>query len=70
MILNELKNKRILILGFGLEGRDTFLFLRKLFPNKVLGVGDRLKISNFKFQIYLKTIKELNYILVRIISKR
>ena len=51
MILNELKNKRILILGFGLEGRDTFLFLRKLFPNKVLGVGDRLKISNFKFQI-------------------
>ncbi|MBZ9571944.1 UDP-N-acetylmuramoyl-L-alanine--D-glutamate ligase [Patescibacteria group bacterium] len=45
MILNELKNKRVLILGFGREGIDNFRFLRKLFPKKVFGVGDRLKLS-------------------------
>jgi len=41
MKLNELKNKKILILGFGREGIDTFLFLRKIFPNKVFGIADK-----------------------------
>ncbi len=41
MRLNELKNKKILILGFGKEGMDSFRFLRKLFPKKILGIGDR-----------------------------
>ena len=41
MKLNELKNKKILILGFGREGIDTFLFLRKIFPNKTIGIADR-----------------------------
>jgi len=41
MKLNELKNKRILILGFGKEGKDTFLFLRKLFPKKIIGIADK-----------------------------
>ncbi len=50
-LLNELKNKNVLILGFGREGVDNFRFLRKLFPDKVFGVGDRLKIENFKLQI-------------------
>ena len=51
MRFEELKNKRILILGFGREGIDTLKFLRKVFPKKILGVGDKLEISNFKFQI-------------------
>ena len=46
MKLDELKNKRILILGFGREGRDNFRFLRKLFPKKIIGVGDRLEFEN------------------------
>ncbi len=49
-MLENLKNKKILILGFGREGQDTFLFLRKLFPDKILGVGDRLESSELKAQ--------------------
>jgi len=41
MKLNELKNKKILILGFGREGMDNFKFLRELFPDKTLGIADQ-----------------------------
>ena len=50
-MLDELKERKVLILGLGKEGMNTFKFLRKIFPEKVLGVGDELEISNFKFQI-------------------
>jgi UDP-N-acetylmuramoyl-L-alanine---L-glutamate ligase len=43
MTLEELKDKKILILGFGREGMDTFLFLKNLFPNKKLGIADKNK---------------------------
>jgi len=49
MILNKFKDKKVLILGFGREGIDTFKFLRKLFPKKILGIGDKLKASGFQF---------------------
>ena len=51
MSLNELKDKKILILGLGKEGLDTLNFLRRLFPEKVIGVGDKLKVSGFRFQV-------------------
>ena len=41
MALEELKDKKILILGFGREGQDTFRFLRKLFPKKIIGIADK-----------------------------
>jgi len=44
-MLNELKDERILILGFGREGRDNFRFLRRIFPDKILGIGDRLELE-------------------------
>lgn len=50
MIHNNLKkirkdwqDKKILILGFGKEGINSLKFLRKIFPDKILGVGDRDK---------------------------
>jgi len=74
MTLNKLKTKRILILGLGKEGRDNFKFLRKLFPNKVLGVGDRdrnvkRKMKNEKLlkwhlgKNYLKALKNYDAII-------
>ena len=40
-LLSYLENKRILILGFGREGRATYEFLRKYFEEKALFVADR-----------------------------
>lgn len=42
MKIEELQNKKILILGFAREGIDTFRFLRRLFSKQILGIGDRL----------------------------
>ena len=56
-MLENLKDKKILILGFGREGRDTFRFLRRLFPGKMIGVADRLKISDLRFKIKDKRVK-------------
>lgn len=41
MQVSELKNKEVLVLGFGREGQDSFLFLRKHFPDKRIGIADQ-----------------------------
>ena len=71
MKLSELKNKKILILGFGKEGRDSFKFLRKLFPEKVFGIADRDKNVKFSGSLnkwhlgenYLKALKDYDIII-------
>jgi len=61
MKLEELKDKKILILGFGREGRDNFLALRKLFPKKILAIADRMELEELpkKIQKPLKFEKKL-----------
>jgi len=46
MKLEQFKNKKILILGFGREGKDSYLALRKLFPTQVIGIADKKKIAS------------------------
>ncbi|XOB40615.1 MAG: UDP-N-acetylmuramoyl-L-alanine--D-glutamate ligase [Candidatus Nealsonbacteria bacterium] len=57
MKLKHLEKRKILILGLGLEGIDSFIFLKKIFPKKVLGVGDRLSLEELNNQTR-KLIKE------------
>ncbi|MBU2579052.1 UDP-N-acetylmuramoyl-L-alanine--D-glutamate ligase [Patescibacteria group bacterium] len=73
MVLNNLKNKlkdkKILILGFGKEGKDSYLALRKLFPKKILGIADqnvKCQMSNVKCffgKNYLKSLKGYDIII-------
>jgi len=58
MKLDELKNKKILILGFGREGKDTFKFLKKLFPKKKIAIADAKFDKN-----YLKAIKNCDIVI-------
>jgi UDP-N-acetylmuramoylalanine--D-glutamate ligase len=76
MKLESLKNKKILILGFGREGKNTFEFLSKLFPYNFFGIADRdenckLEIKNQKLKKvkwhlgkdYLKVLKNYDVII-------
>lgn len=40
-LLEFLENKKIVILGFGMEGESTYRFLRKNFPEKQLFIADK-----------------------------
>ena len=39
-IIELLKDKKVLILGFGREGRSTYNYIRKYLPEKILAIGD------------------------------
>ena len=41
LILNRLRGKRVLVLGFGREGRSTLRFLKKYLPDAVVAVADK-----------------------------
>lgn len=47
MMLAELGQKRVLILGFGTEGQATYEYLRKQWPSKRLSIADRRTIDEF-----------------------
>ncbi len=44
-IIEYIKNKKILILGFGREGRSTYSYIRKHLPEKELFIGDRNELE-------------------------
>jgi len=45
MRLAELEDPSVLILGLGVEGRSTWRYLRAAYPEKTLGVADRLSLE-------------------------
>jgi UDP-N-acetylmuramoylalanine--D-glutamate ligase len=47
MLLQELSDKSILILGFGTEGQATYQYLRRHFPSKPLSIADQRDMSKF-----------------------
>ena len=57
-MLEEFKNKKIAILGFGREGQDTFKFLKKLFPKKKIDIADQKFDKN-----YLQKLKNYDIII-------
>ena len=48
LILNRLRDKRILILGFGREGKSTLRFLQKHLPDTVVAVADKNEMDGVK----------------------
>ena len=48
LILNRLRGKRILILGFGREGRSTQRFMDKYLPDAVVAVADKNEMEGVK----------------------
>ena len=49
LILNRLRDKRILVLGFGREGKSTLRFLQKHLPEAVVAVADKNGIDGVKY---------------------
>ncbi|MFC1627254.1 UDP-N-acetylmuramoyl-L-alanine--D-glutamate ligase [Patescibacteria group bacterium] len=63
------KNKTICIVGFGREGASTFKILRKIFPDKIIGIADVEKkqindklISTYFGKNYLKNFYDYDVI--------
>lgn len=54
MKLSDLTDKKVLILGLGREGEDTYSFLRKLSPKKVLGLADQLTLEKLSLALQKK----------------
>ena len=48
LILNRLRGKRILILGFGREGRSSLRFLEKYLPDAKVAVADKNEMEGVK----------------------
>ena len=41
LIIEKLKDKKVLILGYGKEGQSTFKLIRSLLPEQILTIADR-----------------------------
>ena len=65
LILNRLREKRILILGFGREGKSTFRFLQKYMPGAVIGVADKndMEDVNHSGDHYLEAIYDYDIVI-------
>ena len=71
-LIEFLKDKNIVILGYGKQGKSTFKFLRKHFPNKKLTIADKNEniditdLNNVNLKLgdkYLENIEEYDLII-------
>ncbi len=69
-LIDYFKDKSVLILGFGREGESTYDFLRKYYPEKIIGIADKRNIeideSNvrlFTGEGYLDHIKDFDIVM-------
>lgn len=47
MKIEDLKDKKILIVGYGVEGHETEKFLKHHFPNATIGIADKSQGENY-----------------------
>lgn len=60
-IINELKDKKVIILGFGREGQATYKLMRKYLKNQLIYIGDLNE--SIKDNTLLKGDKNIEFIL-------
>jgi len=75
MKIEELKNKKVLILGIGREGLDTLKYLKEVFPKKIFAIADQKEeldsktkkaiegMDVFLGKDYLKKVKDFDVII-------
>ena len=75
MKIEELKNKKVLILGIGREGLDTLKYLKEVFPKKIFAIADQKEeldsktkkaiegMDIFLGKDYLKNVKDFDVII-------
>ena len=65
LILNRLRGKRILVLGFGREGRSTWRFLHKYLPDATVAVADKneMELVQYFGTSYLEAIYDYDIVI-------
>ncbi len=62
-LINYFKNKKILILGFGKEGKSTYNLIRKYLPSQNLYIADsKSNFDEIKYDKYVKLKAGENYL--------
>lgn len=64
LILNQIRDKKVIILGFGREGASSYRFLRKHFPDMDIVAADRseiLKTNEYQKDKHLKFVIGKDY---------
>ena len=65
LVINKLRSKRILILGFGREGKSTLRFLNKYLPEAIVAVADKNEMEGVKHfgNQYLEAIYDYDIVI-------
>ena len=65
LILNRLRGKRILILGFGREGRSSLAFVQKYLPEAAVAVADKNPMEHVQYfgTSYLNAIFDFDIVI-------